>query len=500
MTNPALTSAQRFTQALGKVMRAGARLVWLETEEEARATELVEAVSEQLGRPLSRWSSATGLDGSRRVGVREAVEKAAPPSRIVMLCEPQLDPVDHRLVVEHGLAHESGCIVLFGAPESLRRHARVVRLERPDASELQRVAAEGIEQLGPTWSTRPDLEGAAAELGRVGLGLGRDQFAQLLAEALLEEAPLDDPQPLGDRVVRRLGREKSSTLDPRGQLSVETPVPLDELGGLEGLKRWLERRARAFEPSARAAGIPVPKGILLVGPQGCGKSLGARAVAAALDLPLLRLDMGRVFAASVGESERNTRQLTTIVDRLAPCVVWLDEVDKGLAGLSASRSDAGTGGRVLATLLTWLNDRERASFVVATANDIERLPPELTRRGRLDETFFVDLPDAASRAEICRIHLLARPARVLGHAPPLRGEPEAFSSLAAAADGFSGAEIEGAIVEARLAAFDRGEPISVDDFAEALAATIPLSRARARELGALRTWAATRARPAGGAS
>lgn len=497
MTASPLSSANRFQRALSRVIRAGAPLVWLETDEEARATQLVEAVASGLERPLHRWSAASGLDGAGQTPMHQALQKAALSGRMVLLCDPQPDPIERRTIVEHAL-DGAGCVLLLGAPEGLRERARVVALERPDTAELETLARQAIAELGPRWSSRSDLAQCAPELARVGLGLGHEQFAQLLAEALLEEVPRDDIQPLGQRLARSLAGAKSSALDPRGSLTMEAAVPLAELGGLAGLKGWLSRRARAFEPAARRAGIPAPKGVLLVGPQGCGKSLGARAIAGALALPLLRLDVGRVFGSSVGESERNARHLTLVIDRLAPCVVWLDEVDKGLAGLGASRSDAGTGGRVLATLLTWLNDRERPSFVVATANDIERLPPELMRRGRLDETFFVDLPDAEGRAAICRIHLLDRPGRVLGEAPPLADEPGAFIALAEAAEGFSGAEIEGALTEARLAAFDRASHLAASDFEQALADTVPLSRSRAGALQALRQWAETRARPAGG--
>jgi SpoVK/Ycf46/Vps4 family AAA+-type ATPase len=235
---------------------------------------------------------------------------------------------------------------------------------------------------------------------------------------------------------------------------------------------------------------------MLVGVQGCGKSLAARVCADVLDLPLLRLDPGRIFGGTVGESEANLRTAITTVERMAPIVLWLDEVDKGLAGTEGSASDAGTTARVVGTLLTWLQEQEHGVFVVATANGIDRLPPELLRRGRLDELFFVDLPDAEDRRSILHIHLEERPRRLLGFVPELASDPTEFAALAAVAEGFSGAEIEAALTEARLEAFTRRQPLASSDFERALAATIPLSRSHREAVDALRDWARERARKA----
>ena len=269
-----------------------------------------------------------------------------------------------------------------------------------------------------------------------------------------------------------------------------------ELGGLDGYKSWLDRRSLAFAPEARDVAIPTPKGVLLIGVQGCGKSLAARGTADRLGLPLFRLEPGRLFQSALGGSEAQLEHNLSTVERLAPVVLWIDELEKGLAGVGAGASDGGTASRVIGRLLTWLQERTSPVFVVATANDPSALPPELLRRGRLDETFFVDLPDADARAAILEIHLRTRPGRELGTLPPLDGDPAEYATLARSAEGFSGAELEAALIEARLEAFAEHRPLNPEDLRRALASTVPLSQTRRESIEALRTWARDRARRA----
>jgi SpoVK/Ycf46/Vps4 family AAA+-type ATPase len=236
--------------------------------------------------------------------------------------------------------------------------------------------------------------------------------------------------------------------------------------------------------------------VLLLGVQGCGKSLAARVSAEILGLPLVRLEPGRLFGGTVGQSEANLRATLALVERLAPVVLWLDEIDKGLAGTDGSQSDAGTTARVVGGLLTWLQERQEPVFVAATANRVDTLPPELLRRGRLDEIFFVDLPDPDQREEILRVHLEHVPRRRLGHVPPCADPWPAFADVIRTAEGYSGAEIEAALVEARLDAFADGRPLAAADLRRAVEASVPLSRTRAESIAALRAWATERARRA----
>lgn len=260
------------------------------------------------------------------------------------------------------------------------------------------------------------------------------------------------------------------------------------VGGLNLVKQWLRKRGVAFSEKARRFGLPEPKGLLLLGVQGAGKSLLAKAVASQWQLPLLRLDLGRVFSELVGSSEQNIRTALRLAENVAPCVLWLDEIEKGLAGATGSgTSDAGTSARVFGSLLTWMQEKTSPVFVIGTANDIAALPPEVLRKGRFDEIFFVDLPQPQERREIFAIHL-ARRGR-----DPLEFD---LNQLAMAAEGFSGAEIEQLVIDALYDAFEDNREITDDDLIRNLNETIPLSQTMESKITALRQWARRHARPA----
>ena len=260
------------------------------------------------------------------------------------------------------------------------------------------------------------------------------------------------------------------------------------VGGMGLLKEWLRKRSRAFSEKARAFGLPEPKGLLLLGVQGAGKSLLAKAVASQWHLPLLRLDLGRVFSELVGSSENNIRSALRLAESVAPCVLWIDEIEKGLGGVASSHnSDAGTTARIFASMLTWMQEKTSPVFVIATANDISKLPPEMLRKGRFDEIFFVDLPLAQERREIFAIHLALR------GRDPLRFD---LNKLAAASQGFSGAEIEQVIVSSLYDAFEEERDLITQDLLNNISQTIPLSQTMETEISRLRRWGRTHARPA----
>ncbi len=260
------------------------------------------------------------------------------------------------------------------------------------------------------------------------------------------------------------------------------------VGGLNLVKQWLRKRGVAFSEKARRFGLPEPKGLLLLGVQGAGKSLLAKAVASQWQLPLLRLDLGRVFSELVGSSEQNIRTALRLAENVAPCVLWLDEIEKGLAGATgAGTSDAGTSARVFGSLLTWMQEKTSPVFVIGTANDISALPPEVLRKGRFDEIFFVDLPQPQERREIFAIHL-ARRGR-----DPLEFD---LNQLAVAAEGFSGAEIEQVIIDALYDAFEDNRELTDADLFRNMNDTIPLSQTVESKITALRQWARKHARPA----
>ncbi|RME44761.1 MAG: AAA family ATPase, partial [Caldilineae bacterium] len=260
------------------------------------------------------------------------------------------------------------------------------------------------------------------------------------------------------------------------------------VGGMNLLKEWLRKRSRAFSEKARQFGLPEPKGLLLLGVQGAGKSLLAKAVASQWHLPLLRLDLGRIFSELVGSSENNIRSALRMAESVSPCVLWIDEIEKGLGGVASShQSDAGTTARIFASILTWMQEKTSPVFVIATANDISVLPPEMLRKGRFDEIFFVDLPHAQERREIFAIHL-ARRGR----------DPLAFdlNRLALATEGFSGAEIEQVVISGLYDAFEQNRDLTTQDLLNNIQATIPLSQTMEQEIARLRRWGRTHARPA----
>jgi SpoVK/Ycf46/Vps4 family AAA+-type ATPase len=267
-----------------------------------------------------------------------------------------------------------------------------------------------------------------------------------------------------------------------------TDEDLGRVGGLDHLKTWLDRRAAAFGDEARQFGLPEPKGLLLLGVQGCGKSLTAKAIASQWKLPLLRLDMGAIFGSLIGSSEANIRRAIKMAEGVAPVVLWIDEIEKGLSGIKSSGdTDGGTGARVFGALLTWMQEKTAPVFVVATANRIADLPPELLRKGRFDEIFFIDLPSARERADIFAIHLQRR-----------GRDPATFdlAELAAASRGCSGAELEQAIISGLYEAFGERKQLDTAHILKALRETRPLSTTMAEDIEQLRDWARTRARPA----
>jgi SpoVK/Ycf46/Vps4 family AAA+-type ATPase len=311
-------------------------------------------------------------------------------------------------------------------------------------------------------------------------GLTEQRIRQVAARALARRGQLGEPD------LAEVLEEKRQAI-ARSELLEYCPTEASpaDIGGLEALKQWLEQRRLAFSDEAAAYGLPLPRGVLLVGPQGTGKSLTAKAIAHSWAMPLLRLDVGRLFAGLVGASEARTRDMIRRAEAMAPCVLWIDEIDKGFGG--DSRSDGGTSQRVLASLLTWMAEKQTAVFVVATANGVESLPPELVRKGRFDEIFLLDLPDAAERRAILDLQLRRR-------RPDHRIPLEVLVDRTA---GFSGAELEQTVVEAMHLAFADHRDFGEADLIAAASDLVPLSRTAREQLDALKQWASSgRARPA----
>ncbi len=370
-------------------------------------------------------------------------------------------------------------------PSELEKEVQVMEMPLPDVSDLEKL----IQQAAQRYELdERDVQQTPA-LVESALGLSTSEAQLAFSKAACQFKRLTESE------IPFIVQEKEQVIRKSGHLEYFHPkATLDDIGGLDNLKSWLNRRRQAFTKDARDFGLETPRGVLLLGLPGTGKSLAAKAVASAWQLPLLRLDMGKIYGGIVGQSEANMRSALQTAEALAPSILWVDEIEKGLSGMQSSgATDGGTTSRVLGTFLTWMQEKEKPVFVVATANHIAQLPPELLRKGRVDEIFFVDLPVEADRKAILSIHLKRR------------NRSDDFSQaeldeLAQACKGFTGAELEEAVKEAMFLAFDDGHQLNKNDLLEAISATSPLSLTMSEMIDSTRQWAKGRAVPASSAA
>ncbi|MGG6269604.1 AAA family ATPase [Leptolyngbya sp. AN03gr2] len=365
-------------------------------------------------------------------------------------------------------------------PIELEKEVVVMDFPLPNMTELNQVLTTQLDQI----RTRRITTETREKLLKAALGLTRDEAEKVYRKAQVTAGRLTEEE------VDIVLSEKKQLIRRNGILEyIEEDETIDSVGGLEELKHWLKQRSNAFTERAREYGLPQPKGMLILGVPGCGKSLIAKTTSRLWGLPLLRLDMGRVYDGSmVGRSEANLRSALKTAESISPAILFIDEMDKAFAGTTGSAdSDGGTSSRIFGSFLTWMQEKTSPVFVMATANRVERLPGEFLRKGRFDEIFFVDLPTPEERKEIFRIHLTKR-----------RREIERFDldQLASVCDGFSGAEIEQALVAAMYEAFAQDREFTQLDIIAASRATMPLSKTMTEQVTALRDWARQRARPA----
>lgn len=360
-------------------------------------------------------------------------------------------------------------------PFELEKEVHILELPYPDITDIKAIYQKVCDKWEIKNSDNPD-----SELLDAALGLTIMEAEKAFSLAYIENNSLTSSE------VPLVIREKENVIKKSGYLEYYHPKEeIKDVGGLDNLKKWLEKRGRGFDKGASDFGLTTPRGILLLGIPGTGKSLTAKAIGNLWHFPLLRLDMGKIFGGIVGQSESNIRGALNIAEAIAPSILWIDEIEKAMSGISSSGStDGGTTSRVLGTFLTWMQEKTKPVFVVATANDISQLPPELLRKGRMDEIFFVDLPTAKERKEIISIHLKRK-----------KREPEEFDivKLADESKGFSGAELEEAIKEALFSAFDKEREIKDEDIIEAIKDTFPLSRTMHETIDKMRIWAKSRA-------
>jgi SpoVK/Ycf46/Vps4 family AAA+-type ATPase len=366
-------------------------------------------------------------------------------------------------------------------PPELARLAARVELSLPDEEEIMAIVREEARRWQAVNGGRrvKTDNRTLMQLTRSLRGLTHADCARLIRSAIFDEGSI------AESALPEINRAKFELMDLDGVLSFEYRTEqFASVAGMQRLRAWLEQRREAAVAQDEAGALDRPKGVLLLGVQGAGKSLTARAVAGAWGLPLLRLDMGALYNKYIGETERNLRESLRSAELMAPCVLWLDEIEKGVGG---SDADEGVSRRLLGSLLTWMAEQRDGVFVVATANDVSALPPELLRKGRFDELFFVDLPDEATRAEIFRIHLRRRGI-----------DPEGIDAgtLAGMSEGFSGAEIEQVVVSARYRAAADQAPLASAHLLTEIRATVPLAVTMAERIEALRAWADGRTVPA----
>ena len=382
-----------------------------------------------------------------------------------------------------------GVIVLVernaSLPDAVEAEAHRAQLPLPDGAELEGIVRDTVREIAKSRAVEATIRRSTLDaIARTLRGLTRRQARAVVTASVVQDDTFDD-----DDLEQVMLHKRNACSDLDGVLEfVQAPVSMDRIGGLARLKAWLAARALATADDAERFGLSLPRGVMLLGVQGAGKSLAAKAVATAWRVPLLRLDAGALYDKFIGESERKLRASLAQADRMAPAVLWIDEIEKGFASASSLSSDGGLSRRMFGTLLTWMQERRSATFLVATANDISALPPELLRKGRFDEIFFVDLPDAAVRRTILGIHLAQR------RRPAADFDMDA---LVAATEGFSGAEIEAGIESALRVAFaDDRRALATGDLVDAYRASPPISVLMSDRIAALRAWSRGRCVPA----
>ena len=491
------------------LIRARYPILYLVTSEELRAEEIVGEVAQRRQKKVFEWSCSTGMipagtsiqsQRSRNPATREplaaleqVIEQVEPAIFVFKDFHPFLTRSNHAVIrrlkeIALHLKNSFKTIVIISPvqeiPVELEKEITVLNVPLPSREDLELLLAKIVEDVKQFKHISIELDAAGRErLLQAALGLTLGEAENVFAKIIVKDQRLT-----GDD-VGEVFAQKQQIIRKSGLLDYYAATEsFDHVGGLAVLKDWLNKRSVAFSTEARDFGLPSPKGMLLLGVQGCGKSLCAKAVSSRWQLPLLRFDMGRMFGSLVGSSEENVRRAIAVAESVAPAILWVDEIDKAFAGSQSSGgSDGGTAARVFGTFLTWLSEKVAPVFVVATANDISQLPPELLRKGRFDEIFFVDLPSAEERAEVFRIHLSKR-----GRDP----ENYDVAALVETSVDFSGAEIEEATISALYDAFYGREELQTAHVLSVLAETVPLARTMDEHIGRLRAWADGRARNA----
>lgn len=491
--------AQKVNDDITALLRARNTLLWVVTREEVRVERALTEAAAKASYMVRFWDCANGisdLDGKQ-------ISANGDPAACIQYIKDNKDRCVYILRDLHkwldamtlrgvrSLArqlqtlgrNEARSIVVLTpsaeVPAELAGHATVIDYPIPDRAEVATILDSIVESLPKEMREKAVDDGMRDACIDAAVGLTAEEVANCYSRSVVTKRRID-PAMVSSEKRRVIAREKVLTWhepDPRG---------MDGIGGLDVLKAWLVRRKAGFSAQARAYGLPAPKGVMLVGVPGAGKSLTAKCIASAWQVPLLRLDLGALRSKYVGDSEANIRKALQVAEAVSPCVLWLDEVEKAMAGATGSQGDGGVAADALGTILSWMQERSGSVFVVATANDVRALPPEFLRKGRFDDVFFVDLPSQAERTEIIGTALAQYNQ---AHLPIDR------AAVAEATDGFTGAEIAALVPDAMFDAFaDSERALTTADVLKAASTVVPLAKTASEKIEALRNWAKGKAR------
>ena len=489
----------KYKEELEILIKADCTIIEVISYEWQRVQGFIHKVADSLDRDWFIWSQISGLrrwnpalrDFENREGYKDPIDLLEyfieVEEDIILILEdfhPFISEQNHRVIryLREIVRLSRGKTLILSQPrkyipDELSKEIGVVEVGLPDKDTLKFILEKVIDEYNLTESEITD------DLLESALGLTVMEAELAFSKAAIKNGRLTEME------IPIIIEEKENIIKKDGLLEYyHSQDSLSDVGGLDSLKDWIKKRRHAYSKSAREFGLSMPRGVLLLGIPGCGKSLTAKAISKEWNFPLLRFDIGKVFGGLVGESERNIRKALEIAKTISPCILWIDEIEKGFSGVQGSgSSDSGTSSRIFGTFLTWMQEKTEPVFVIATANDISLLPPELLRKGRFDEIFFVDLPSNAERKNIFNIHL-----ENIGR----DGGDYNLDNLAELATGFSGAEIKEVVNEALFTAFDKGHELKTKDIQGAIESICPLSTTMSETINQLRKWADARARNA----
>ncbi|SUV06381.1 cell-division protein and general stress protein [Priestia megaterium] len=504
-------------QLLANLLKARFPYLYFQTWEEERAVSLINSVASNIQliktpRQIFEWKITTGMfdlkghkinDSQTPLKAMEFIEKYDQPSIFIL-------KDFHIYFGGHGRSPEFQLIrklrdmvtkikqspapknIIFISPslvlpEDLQKDITIVDFKLPTFEEIKDVLDEMIKANKHSGRIQIDLNEEEKEmLAKAATGLTLSEAENAFARAMVEDGRLNVHD------VEVILEEKEQIIKKTGILEfVRSDLKMEDVGGLENLKRWLSKRNKSWLDSAKKYGLPAPKGVLITGVPGCGKSLISKSISSMWQLPLLRLDIGKIFSGIVGTSEENMRKAIRAAEAIAPSILWIDEIEKGFSGIN-SGGDSGTSSRIFGQFLTWMQEKTSPVFVIATANNISQLPPEMMRKGRFDEIFFVDLPTKRERKEVLKVHIQKRikDSEVIGN---FQLTEEVLENLAVKTEGFVGAEIEQLVIAALFEAYAEERSISLQDFEKAILNTVPLSVTQAEQIRDIRNWANVRA-------